>query len=103
MRTIKPSFPFEIRVSSRLIGANAGIQAALRAKATSWGLFEWQQARRMTFWVEFADISAWIIFIRMNMRTLALFTLILACLTHPALSLGQDPKSQPSDENSTGL
>ena len=26
-----------------------------------------------------------------------LFTLILACLTHPALSLGQDPKSQPSD------
>jgi hypothetical protein len=33
----------------------------------------------------------------MNKRKLALFTLILASLTHPALSLGQDPKTQPSD------
>ena len=34
----------------------------------------------------------------MSMRTLALFILILACLTHPALSLGQELKSQPSSE-----
>jgi hypothetical protein len=33
----------------------------------------------------------------MNLRSLALFTLILACLTNPALSLGQDSNSQPSD------
>lgn len=33
----------------------------------------------------------------MSRRNLALFTLMLACLTHPALSLGQDPKDQPSD------
>ncbi len=34
----------------------------------------------------------------MSLRILALFALILACLTHPALSLGQDSKSPPSDE-----
>ena len=34
----------------------------------------------------------------MRIRHLTLFTAILACLTHPALSLGQDSKSQPSDE-----
>ena len=34
----------------------------------------------------------------MSIRNLVLFTLFLACLTHPALSLGQDPKGQPSDE-----
>ena len=34
----------------------------------------------------------------MSIRTLAFVTLILACLTHPALSLGQDSKNQPSDE-----
>ncbi len=34
----------------------------------------------------------------MSLRILTLFALILACLTHPALSLGQDSKSQPSDE-----
>jgi hypothetical protein len=33
----------------------------------------------------------------MSIRNLKLFTLILACLAYPALSLGQDPKSQPSD------
>jgi hypothetical protein len=33
----------------------------------------------------------------MSLRTLTLFTLILVCLTHPALSLGQDPMSQPSN------
>ena len=33
----------------------------------------------------------------MNIRNLTLFTLILACLTHPALFFGQDPKSQPLD------
>jgi hypothetical protein len=45
----------------------------------------------------FATILAWIIFIKMSIRSLALFALILACLTRPALSRGQDPKSQPSD------
>jgi len=39
----------------------------------------------------------WVIFIKMSMRNLKPFALILACLTHPALSLGQDPKSRPSD------
>jgi hypothetical protein len=34
----------------------------------------------------------------MSLRNLALFTLMLACLTHPALSMGQDSKSQHSDE-----
>ena len=34
----------------------------------------------------------------MSIRHLTLFTVILACLTRPALSLGQDSKSQPSDE-----
>jgi hypothetical protein len=34
----------------------------------------------------------------MTLRNLVLCTLFLACLTHPALSLGQDSKSQPSDE-----
>ena len=35
----------------------------------------------------------------MNIRNLTLlYTLILACLTRPALSLGQDSKSRPSDE-----
>jgi lipid A 3-O-deacylase PagL len=34
----------------------------------------------------------------MNPRNLAFFTLMLASLTHPALSYGQDSKSQPSDE-----
>jgi len=34
----------------------------------------------------------------MSKRNLALFALMLACLTHPALSLGQDSKNQPSDE-----
>ena len=33
----------------------------------------------------------------MSTRILPLFALILACLTDPVLSLGQDPKSQPSD------
>jgi hypothetical protein len=37
------------------------------------------------------------IFVRMSKRDLALFTLMLAGLTHPALSLGQDSNSQPSD------
>ena len=34
----------------------------------------------------------------MIIRNLTLFTLILACLTHPALSLGQNSNSQPSDD-----
>jgi hypothetical protein len=34
----------------------------------------------------------------MRMRNLIVFTLALACLTQPALSIGQDSKSQPSDE-----
>jgi hypothetical protein len=38
------------------------------------------------------------LFIKMNLRNLALFTLMLACLTNPALSLGQNSKSQPSNE-----
>ncbi len=33
----------------------------------------------------------------MSTRNLKPLALILACLTHPALSLGQDPKGQPSD------
>ena len=33
----------------------------------------------------------------MNLRNLALFTLILACLTNPALSLSQDSNSDPPD------
>jgi len=52
----------------------------------------------MTFWVEsLANILPWAIFIKMSIRNLALFTLILACLTHPALSLGQDSNSDPPD------
>jgi hypothetical protein len=34
----------------------------------------------------------------MNTRNLTLFTLLLACLIQPALSMGQDSKTQPSDE-----
>jgi hypothetical protein len=34
----------------------------------------------------------------MTIRNLVLFNLLLACLTHPTLSLGQDSTSQPSDE-----
>jgi hypothetical protein len=34
----------------------------------------------------------------MSIRNLALFTLMLVCLTQPVLSLGQDSKSQSSDE-----
>jgi hypothetical protein len=34
----------------------------------------------------------------MTIRSQALFTLMLASLTHPALSLGQDSNSQPPDE-----
>src|SRR6202521_5690012 len=33
----------------------------------------------------------------MNIRNLMLFTVMLACLTQPALSIGQDSKSPPSD------
>ena len=34
----------------------------------------------------------------MSIRHLMLFTLMLACLTQPALSIGQDSNTQPSDE-----
>jgi lipid A 3-O-deacylase PagL len=34
----------------------------------------------------------------MSIRNLTLFTLMLACLTHPALSRGQDSTTQPPDE-----
>jgi hypothetical protein len=33
----------------------------------------------------------------MDLRSLTLYALMLACLTHPALSFGQDSDSQPSD------
>jgi hypothetical protein len=36
------------------------------------------------------------IFIDMNLRNLVFFTVMLACLAHPTLSLGQDGNSQPS-------
>lgn len=37
-------------------------------------------------------------FIKISIRALTVFTLILACLAHPVLALGQDSKSRPSDE-----
>ena len=35
----------------------------------------------------------------MSKRNPALFTLLLACLTHPTLSFGQDSAIQPSDRS----
>jgi len=46
----------------------------------------------------FREYFALGIFAEMSKRNLVLFTLMLACLTRPALSFGQDSKSQPSDE-----
>jgi hypothetical protein len=45
-----------------------------------------------------ASTLAWVILVKMSKRNLPLFTLILACLTHPAPSCGQDSNNPPSDE-----
>ena len=48
--------------------------------------------------LSFVGISLWGIFVKMSKRNLGFFTLMLACLVHPVLSLGQDSKSQPSED-----
>jgi hypothetical protein len=48
--------------------------------------------------LSFASIFTYSNIIKMSIRNLMLFTLMLACLTLPALSIGQDSKSPPSDK-----
>jgi hypothetical protein len=48
--------------------------------------------------LSFASILTYSNLLKMSIRNLMLFALMLACLTLPALSIGQDSKSQPSDK-----